>query len=189
MALASYAAVLNMCRQLRPSAAGTLFLWLLGCAHCTAAEAASLEGKLRGEPGEGAEAGAQREEGCIGARQAGAGGTGAGGASGLGHAPVPPVGLTSGEWQEVWSVCVVKDWAFLSAVPLHSTGASAPPRLAERCQEMQCGGEGEGELVTHLHAAHVGSQARYKQLTLRMNFQPLPPWEPLFLLQESPSRE
>lgn len=80
---------------------------------------------------------------------------------------------------------MVKDWAFLSAVPLHSTGGSAPPRLAERCQEMQCGGEGEGELATHVHAAHVGSQARYKQPTLRMNFQPLPPWEPLFLLQES----
>lgn len=119
----------------------------------------------------------------------GPGGTGAGGASGLGHAPVPPVASASGEWQEVCSVRVVKDWAFLSAVPLHSAGASAPPRLAEPCQEMQCGGEGEGELAAHVHGAHVGSQARYKQPTLRMNFQPFPPWKPLFLLQESPLRE
>lgn len=79
------------------------------------------------------------------------------------------------EWQEVWSVPVVKDWAFLSALPLRSAGASAPPRLAERCQEMQCGGEGEGDLAAHVHGAHVGSQAWYKQPTLRMNFQPFPP--------------
>lgn len=113
----SYAVVLlNICRQLRPRAAGTLFLWLLGCARFAAAEAASLEGKLRGWVWGGEEAGAQREEGGVGAWQAGASGVSS--SPGLGHDPISPVGLTSGEWQaSCWSAHAAKD---LSALSPHS---------------------------------------------------------------------
>lgn len=48
LAVFSYAGVLNICRQLRPSVAGKLFLWLLACASFAAAEATSLKGKSRG---------------------------------------------------------------------------------------------------------------------------------------------
>lgn len=61
--------------------------------------------------------------------------------------------------------------------------------LAERCQEMQRGGEVQGELATHVRVSHLGSQAWYKQPMFRMNFQAFPPWEPVFLLQESPSNK
>lgn len=47
----------------------------------------------------------------------------------------------------------------------------------------------QGGPATHVELSHLGSQALYKHLIFRMNFQPLLPLEPFVFLQESLSKE
>lgn len=108
--------VLHGCRQLRPRAAGKLFLWLLACASSAPAEATSLEWELRGWVGRG-----WGTAGWVALGPGRQGGwyiqlPGNNGALTL-ACPLPLVRVASGEWEDSsWRSIQTKGWAHLSAL-------------------------------------------------------------------------